>query len=145
MEPPKDPRHPANNGNRTIEAHDPADIDRRRGEQAHQMDDVGGTPTTPTLPQPMSNGMFMGAAIGAVVGALLLSPRAFANILDLDFPIRLVIVLIAGAAAGATLGAVFLAGAQAEAANPENDEYIYADGASSERQEGPGVSGPQHD
>ena len=139
MEPPQDPRHPAHHGNRTVEAHDPVDVDRRRSEQAHQMDDVAGTPTTPTLPAPMSNGMVKGAAIGAVVGALLLSPLAFANILDLDFPVRLVIVLIAGAAAGSTLGAVFLAGAKAEDANPENDEYVYADGASSERREGPGL------
>ena len=60
-------RHPANHGNRTIEDHDPADIDVRRSEQAEQVDHLGGTPTTPTLPTPMSNGMFKGAAVGAVV------------------------------------------------------------------------------
>lgn len=144
MDAPKDPRHPANNGNRTVEAHDPADVDRRRGEQVHQLDDLGSSVTTPALPAPMSSGMVKGALIGAVVGALLLSPLAFANILDLDLPVRLVVVLIAGAAAGAAMGAVFLAGAKAEQANPENDEYIYADGASSERQDGPGVAGPEH-
>lgn len=139
MDAPQDPRHPSNNGNRTIEDHDPADVDLRRGEQAHQVDHLGGTPTTPTLPTPMSNGMVKGAAIGAVVGALLLSPLAFADILDLDLPVRLLIVLIAGAAAGATLGAVFLAGAKAEKQNPENAEYLYADGASHDRREGPGL------
>lgn len=139
MEPPQDPRHPANHGNRTVEAHDPVDVDHRRSEQAHQMDDVAGTPTTPTLPSAMSSGMVRGAATGAVVGALLLLPLAFANILDLELPVRVLIVLIAGAAAGATLGAVFLAGARAEKRNPENDEYVYADGASSERREGPGM------
>lgn len=144
MDAPKDPRHPANHGNRTVEAHDPGDVDRLRSEQAQQVDELGGTPTTPTLPPSMSNGMVKGALIGAVVGALVLSPLAFANILDLDLPVRLLIVLIAGAAAGATLGSVFFAGASAEKANPENDEYIYADGAHSERQDGPGVGGPQH-
>ncbi len=87
----------------------------------------------------MSRGMVKGAVIGAVVGALVLSPLAFADILELDFPVRLLIVLIAGAAAGATLGSVFLAGAKAENENPENDEYVYADGASTERRGGPGL------
>lgn len=136
MQPTDDPRHPANHGNRTVESTDVADVSRKRAEQARQVDDLGGTPTTPTLPRPMASGMVKGAVIGAVVGALLLTPLAFADLLDLSLVAKLAVVWIAGAAAGAAMGAVFLAGAQAEDANPENEEYVYADGASG-RREGP--------
>ncbi len=136
MDPTQDPRHPANHGNRIVESTDAADVSRKRASQAREVDD-GGTPTTPTLPGPMASGMVKGAVIGAVVGALLLTPLAFADILDLALFAKLVIVWIAGAAAGAAMGAVFLAGARAEDANPENDEYVYADGTRG-RREGPG-------
>lgn len=144
MDPTDDPRHPANHGNRTVETGDQAEVDSRRGEQARQTDELLGTPTTPTLPPSMASGMVKGGVIGAFVGALVLTPLGFAEILELDLIMRLVIVWIAGAAAGATMGSVFFAGAKAENENPENDEYIYADGANSERQEGPGVGGPPH-
>lgn len=134
-----DPRHPSKHGNRVVESADQAEVDHRRSEQVRQTGELGGTPTTPTLPAPMASGMVKGALIGAVVGALLLTPLGFANILDLDLMVRLVIVWVAGAAAGATLGAVFLAGAKAETSNPENDEYVYADGPSHDRRQGPGL------
>ncbi|HEU5084729.1 MAG TPA: hypothetical protein VFU14_15410 [Acidimicrobiales bacterium] len=136
MDPTEDPRHPANHGNRVVESTDAADVSRKRVTQAREVDD-GGTPTTPTLPRPMATGMVKGAVIGAIVGALLLTPLAFADILELGLVAKLAVVWIAGAAAGAAMGAVFLAGARAEDANPENDEYVYADGTSG-RREGPG-------
>lgn len=139
MDAPKDPRHPANHGNRVTESADHVEVDQRRGEQAGETDEVLGTPTTPTLPSPMATGMVKGGLVGAIVGAILLTPLAFANILDLDLPVRLVIVWIAGAAAGAALGGVFFGGAKAEMENSENDEYTYADGASDDRRQGPGL------
>jgi hypothetical protein len=139
MDAPQDPRHPANHGNRIVEPSHQSEVDHRRAEQAGETDEVLGTPTTPTLPQPMATGMVKGGLIGAVVGAILLTPLAFANILDLDLPVRLVIVWIAGAAAGAALGGVFFGGAKAEMENPENDEYTYGDGPSDDRQQGPGI------
>lgn len=139
MAEPMDPRHPSKHGNRTVESSDQADVDLRRDAQAHQMDDLGGTPTTPTLPAPMAGGMVKGAVIGGVIGAIVLTPLAFADILELDLMVRLVIVWVAGAAAGSTLGAVFFGGAKAEMDNPENDEYVYADGPSDDRRQGPGL------
>lgn len=136
---PRDPRHPSKHGNDVVEPATQAEVNRRRDAQAGQTDELLGTPTTPALPSSMGKGMFAGAGIGAVVGALLLTPLAFANILDLDFFVRLVIVWVAGAAAGATIGAVFFAGAKAEMDNPENDEYLYADGPSDDRRQGPGL------
>lgn len=136
MDPTQDPRHPASHGNRIVESTDAADVSRKRASQAREVND-GGTPTTPTLPGPMASGMVKGAVIGAVVGALGLTPLAFADILDLALFAKLVVVWIAGAAAGGAMGAVFLAGARAEDANPENDEYVYVDGTSG-RREGPG-------
>jgi|SRR3546814_926977 hypothetical protein len=139
MDPATDPRHPSQHGNRIIEDVGQAEVDHRRGEQARQTDELLGTPTTPTLPPSMASGMVKGGVIGAVVGALVLTPLAFADILDLDLPVRLLIMWIAGAAAGATLGAVFFGGAKAEMENPENDEYVYADGPSHDRRDGPGL------
>jgi hypothetical protein len=133
-----DPRHPSKHGNDIVDLTQ-TEVDHRRAEQARQTDELTGTPTTPVLPPAMGSGMVKGALVGAVVGALVLTPLGFANILDLDLMVRLVIVWIAGAAAGATLGAVFFAGAKAEMSNPENDEYTYADGASHDRREGPGL------
>jgi len=128
----------ASHPDRTVEAAPPGEVDRRRAAQAQQMDELGATATTPTVPKPMFQGMVKGAVIGAVVGALLLTPLAFADILDLSLAARLVVCWIAGAAAGATMGAVFLAGARGEASNPENQEYVYADGPH-QRREGPGL------
>jgi hypothetical protein len=139
MDAPKDPRHPAHHGNRIVVPAGQAEVDHRRGEQVGETDEVLGTPTTPTLPQPMAAGMVKGGLIGAVIGAILLTPLAFADILDLALPVRLVIVWIAGAAAGAALGGVFFGGAKAEMENPENDEYLYADGPSDDRRHGPGL------
>lgn len=139
MDEPMDPRHPSKHGNRIVESADQAEVDHRRGEQARQTDELLGTPTTPTLPPSMASGMVKGSLIGAIVGALLLTPLAFADILELDLPVRLIITWIAGAAAGGTLGGVFLGGAKAEMENPENDEYVYADGASHDRRDGPGL------
>lgn len=139
MDAPQDPRHPANNGNEIVESARQAQVDHRRGQQAGETDEVLGTPTTPALPRPMGSGMVKGGLVGAIVGALLLTPLAFADILDLELPVRLVIVWIAGAAAGAALGGVFFGGAKAEMQNRENDEYIYADGAGHDRREGPGL------
>lgn len=123
---------------RTVESAPPGEVSRRRAVQAHQMDDLGGTPTTPAVPKPMFAGMVKGAVIGAIVGALLLTPLALADILDLPLIARLAICWIAGAAAGSTMGAVFLAGAKGEKANLENQEYVYADGPH-QRREGPGL------
>jgi hypothetical protein len=123
---------------RTIEDAPPGAVSRGRALQAEQMDEIGGTPTTPAVPQPMFTGMVKGAVIGAVVGALLLTPLAFADILDLSLAARLVICWIAGAAAGATMGAVFTAGARSEQANEENQEYIYGEDPH-ERRQGPGI------
>lgn len=139
MEEPMDPSHPSEHGNRIVEPATHREVDRRRGEQAGETDEVLGTPTTPALPHSMGSGMVKGGAIGAVVGAVLLTPLAFADILDLALPVRLVIVWIAGAAAGAALGGVFFGGAKAEMENPENDEYVYADGAGHDRRQGPGL------
>lgn len=134
-----DPRHPSKHGNRIVEPVGRSEVDRRRAEQAGETDEVLGTPTTPALPRPMGSGMVKGGLVGAIVGAIVLTPLAFANILDLDLPVRLVIVWIAGAAAGAALGGVFFGGAKAEMENPENDEYTYADGAGDDRRQGPGL------
>lgn len=133
MDQPQAPRR-----DRTVEPAPQGEVDRRRAAQAEQMDEIGGTPTTPSLPKPMFAGAAKGAVIGAVIGALVLTPLALANILDLPLMARLAICWIAGAAAGGTMGAVFGGGAQAEADNPENEEYVYADGPN-ERREGPGV------
>lgn len=134
-----DPRHPSKHGNRVVETADQAEVDHRREEQVRQTDELLGTPTTPALPPSMAGGMVKGAVIGGIVGALLLTPLAFADILELDFIVRLIIVWIAGAAAGAALGGVFFGGAKAEMDNPENDEYVYADGAGHDRRDGPGL------
>ena len=123
---------------RTIEDVGPDAASRARAGQAEQMEELGGTPTTPTVPAPMARGMAKGALVGAVVGALLLTPLAIAPILDLPVFARLVICWIAGAAAGATMGAVFLAGARGEQANAENQEYLYGEDPH-ERREGPGI------
>ncbi|MFP5321246.1 MAG: hypothetical protein ACLGIC_05285 [Acidimicrobiia bacterium] len=129
----------ASRRDRTVEPAPPGEVDARRSAQVHQTDDLGGTPTTPALPRQMFSGMVKGALVGGIIGALLLTPLAFANILDLDLWLRLVIVWIAGAAAGSTMGAVFFAGARSEGENPENQEYVYADGPH-ERRDGPGFT-----
>jgi hypothetical protein len=134
-----DPRHPSKPGNRVVETNDQAEVDHRREEQVRQTDELLGTPTTPALPPSMTGGMVKGGVIGAILGALILTPLAFANILELDFFVRLIVVWIAGAAAGAALGGVFFGGAKAEMSNPENDEYVYADGPSHDRRDGPGL------
>lgn len=139
MDEPMNPRHPREHGNRVVENAGPAEVDRRRGAQAGEADEALGTPTTPALPHSMGSGMVKGGLIGAVVGAVVLTPLAFVDILDLDLLVRLVIVWIAGAAAGAALGGVFFGGAKAEMENPENDDYAYADGADGARQRGPGL------
>jgi predicted phage tail protein len=133
MDQPEAPRR-----DRTVEPAPQREVERRRAAQAEQMDEVGGTPTTPSLPKPMFAGAAKGAVIGAIVGAIILTPLALAPILDLPVMARLAICWIAGAAAGATMGAVFGGGAQAEAENPENEEYIYAEGPN-ERRDGPGL------
>jgi len=122
---------------RTVETAPPGEVDARRAAQAAQTGELGATPTTPTVPRPMARGAAKGALTGAVIGALLLTPLALAPILDLPVIARLAICWIAGAAAGATMGAVFFAGAKAEGENPENQEYVYADGPE-ERRDGPG-------
>jgi hypothetical protein len=129
----------ARDKDRPVEPAPQGEVDRRRAAQAQQMDELGGTPTTPSLPRPMFSGMVKGAAVGAIVGAILLTPLALVPILDLELVARLVIVWIAGAAAGATMGSVFFAGARSEGENPENQEYIYADGPD-ERRRGPGFT-----
>jgi len=134
MDQPNPERH-----DRTIEPASQAEVDARRAAQVHQLDDLGGHPTVPTVPRPMASGAVKGALIGAIVGALLLTPLALAPILDLPMMARLAICWIAGAAAGATMGAVFGAGARAEGENPENQEYVYADGPD-ERRDGPGFA-----
>ena len=139
MDAPMDPRHPSKHGNDIVETTDQAEVDFRRGEQARQTDEMAGPPTTPALPASMASGMVKGSLIGAVIGAILLTPLAFADILDLDLPVRLIIIWIAGAAAGAAMGGVFFGGAKAEMSNPENDEYVYADGAGHDRRDGPGL------
>lgn len=139
MDEPMDPRHPSKHGNRVVEPAHQAEVDHRRSEQVRQTDELLGTPTTPAVPPSMASGMVKGGVIGAVVGALLLTPIAFFDILELDFVVRLIVVWVAGAAAGAALGGVFFGGAKAEAENPENDEYVYADGAGHDRRDGPGL------
>lgn len=128
----------ASRSHRTVEDAPPGAASRGRAAQAEQMDELGGTPTTPTLPSPMATGMAKGAVIGAVVGAVLLTPLALAPILDLPVIARLVICWVAGAAAGATMGSVFTAGARTEKANAENQEYLYGEDPR-ERRQGPGI------
>lgn len=135
-----EPRPTEPDARRPVENATQGEVDRRRAEQARQMDEVGGTPTTPSLPGSMASGMTKGAMIGAVIGAVLLTPLALVPILDMSVVARLVIVWIAGAAAGAAAGAVYLAGARAESSNPENDEYVYGEGTDGSRREGPGLS-----
>ena len=133
-----DPRHPSKHGNRTVESASQSEVDSRRTDQVGQTDELLGTPTMPALPPTMFSGMVKGGVIGGILGALILTPLAFADILELDFIVRLIIVWIAGATAGATLGSIFFGGAKAEMDNPENDEYVYADGAGHDRHDGPG-------
>ena len=109
---------------RTIEDVGPDAASRARAGQAEQMEELGGTPTTPTVPAPMARGMAKGALVGAVVGALLLTPLAIAPILDLPVFARLVICWIAGA--------------RGEQANAENQEYLYGEDPH-ERRQGPGI------
>lgn len=123
---------------RPVEPAPQAEVDQRRAQQAHQVDDLAGTPTTPVVPKQMMSGMLKGALIGAVVGAVVLSPLALVPILDLPAMSRLIICLVVGAVAGGTMGAVFLAGARGETTNPENEEYLYG-GTPSERRDGPGL------
>lgn len=123
---------------RPVEPAPRGEVDRRRAAQAQQVDETGGTPTTPSLPRPMFSGMVRGGVIGAVVGAIVLTPLAFAPLLGLSLIVKLVIVWIAGAAAGAAAGAVFSAGSKAEGTNAENEEYLYASGVEGRRREGPG-------
>ena len=78
-------------------------------------------PSTPALPDSMSRGLWRGGLLGAVVGAVLLTPAAFIDFLDVALIGRLVIVWIVGFAAGAAVGAVFFGGAVAEDETEENE------------------------
>lgn len=71
-------------------------------------------PSTSALPDAMTRGLWRGGFIGAVIGAAILTPVAFIPFFDLAFVVRLLIVWVAGFAAGAAVGAVFFGGAVAE-------------------------------
>ncbi len=86
-------------------------VDSQRAETG-----VSGTvgPSTAAIPDSMSRGMWRGSLIGAVVGALVLTPVAFIPMFDLAVLAKLIIVWVVGAAGGAAIGAVFFGGAVAE-------------------------------
>ena len=78
-------------------------------------------PSTPALPDSMSRGLWRGGLLGALIGAVLLTPAAFVDMFDMDLFGRLVIVWVVGFAAGAAVGAVFFGGAVAEDETEENE------------------------
>ena len=86
-------------------------VDQQRAETG-----ASGTvgPSTPALPDSMSRGLWRGGALGALLGAVVLTPIAFFDWLDVALIGRLAIVWVVGAAAGAAFGAVFFGGAVAE-------------------------------
>lgn len=86
-------------------------VDQQRAETG-----ASGTvgPSTPALPDSMARGLWRGGALGAVIGAIVLTPIALFDWFDLPLIGRLAIVWIVGAAAGAAAGAVFFGGAVAE-------------------------------
>jgi hypothetical protein len=71
-------------------------------------------PSVAALPDSMSRGLWRGGFLGAVIGAIVLTPVAFLDWFDMPLIGRLVIVWVVGAAAGAAMGAVFFGGAVAE-------------------------------
>lgn len=118
-----------------MSSHEPAtprqtssDVDEQREETA-AAGMAGPTPSMPAIPEPMTRGALRGAAIGGLIGAVVLSPASAIAFGGLDFVVRLVIVLIIGAVAGSAAGAVFFGGAVAETENPESagDESVVPD------------------
>lgn len=71
-------------------------------------------PDLSAIPEPMTRGLVRGSIVGGVIGAVALAPLALIDIGDLAVLVRLVIVMIIGAVAGSTVGAVFFGGAVAE-------------------------------
>ncbi len=99
-------------------------VDSQRAETG-----VSGTvgPSTAAIPDSMSRGLWRGSVIGAVVGALVLTPVAFIPMFDLAILAKLVIVWVIGAAGGAAVGAVFFGGAVAETEDvveSDGDEHV---------------------
>ncbi len=84
---------------------------------------VSGTvgPSTPAIPDAMSRGLWRGGVIGAVIGAIVLTPVALIPMADLSLIARLVIVWVVGIAGGAALGSVFFGGAVAEVEDADSD------------------------
>lgn len=79
-------------------------------EQRRETGEMGGLPTTPLMSGSQGRGALGGAALGAAIGALVLAPFALIPFLDLEPLVRLVIVMIAGAAGGAVAAAVYFGG-----------------------------------
>ena len=71
-------------------------------------------PSTPALPDSMSRGLWRGGLLGALIGAVVLTPAALIDMFDMPLAARLLLVWVVGAAAGAAVGAVFFGGAVAE-------------------------------
>ena len=78
-------------------------------------------PSVAALPDSMSRGLWRGGFVGAVVGAIVLTPVAFLSWFDLPLLGRLAIVWIVGSAAGAAVGAVFFGGAVAESESEDRE------------------------
>lgn len=89
--------------------------DDQAAAQRDELDDVGAVgPSMPAIPESMTRGATFGIGIGALVGAVILSPFSAIPFFEMAFGARLLIAVIVGAVAGAAVGAVFFAGANAE-------------------------------
>lgn len=84
-------------------------------DQVDETHEVASTPTLPALPEPMWRGLVRGVLLGALLGVVVLVPFGFITIDGLSLTSRLLTLAVVGAVGGGVAGAVYCAGAVAEA------------------------------
>jgi len=90
-----------------------ADRDELRREQQDEAAQSWGGPGMPVMTNAMAKGFVVGSLGGGVVGALVFLPFALIPFVD-DVWVRIVVVVLAGALAGGTAGALYLGGREPE-------------------------------